>query len=178
MWFDSTPYSTIFMKNRGYSLIEVTLSIALVTMFLTVFIVNMTTTSTFAKVQLDTKIENYVSLNKYVKYNSQLTGKISKVLIISNKLEAVIEDDDGEYNNIFSLQSQVDDINEDTTFGNVDMDIITYFPDGYMETEGILSIIIDETNNVFIDIDEWSGEVSIIYTNKVEDDIVEEFNNF
>lgn len=157
------------MKNRGYSLIEVTLSIALVTMFLTVFIVNMTT-STFAKVQLDTKIENYVSLNKYVKYNSQLTGKISKVLVISNKLEAVIEDDAGEYNNIFSLQSQVDDINEDTTFGNVDMDLITYFPDGCMETEGILSIIIDETNNVFIDIDEWSGEVGITYSsNKIED---------
>ena len=159
------------MKNRGYSLIEVTLSIALVTMFLGVFIVNMTT-STFAKVQFDTKIENYVSLNKYVKYNSQLSGKISKVLIVSNKVEVVIEDDNGDYNKILNLQEQVDDINKDMIFGNSDMDLITYFPDGYMEKEGILNIILDETNSVSIDIDDWSGEVGITYnsiSNKVED---------
>ena len=151
-------------NKKGYSLIELLLSISLIAIFLTIGIICANTSSKgFA---IETKAENYITLNKYVKYTSALEGKISKIVVIDNKVKAMIENEEGEYDDIYSLQTQVEDINEDAIFESLGTNINTYYPNGSVEKESGVSISMEETNVVLIDIDEWM--MNIIYTNKVE----------
>ena len=156
-------------KRKGYTLIELLLSVTLITMFFGASIIY-TSLDARHQIQIESKVSNYISLNKYIKYHGELNGKETKLLIISNKVEAVIKNDGGDYKNILPLQVQVEDLNDGAYFDSSNEDIMTYFPDGSEENNGTITLSIDDTNNALINIEGWNC-VNIIYTNIINNTI-------
>ena len=155
-------------NNKAFSLVETLLSLTLVMMFLGAFITYIANPSLTAEVRIETKVSDYISLNKYVKYNAELNGKKTMLLVVSNKVEAVIEDTDGTYKDILSLSPQLEALNENTIFecGETNIAVI-YLPTGEIEENGELTMIIENNNTnriALINIGEFD-KVSIIYTN-------------
>lgn len=115
------------------------------------------------KVQLKSKVDDYITLNRFVKYNAMLNGKKTKVLIDTNKLKVVEEDNfTGNTAEIFTLQSKVNELNDETLFESGDfinkniVTIVTYYPDGSIEKEGTVGIKIeDEEDETWVTINEW-----------------------
>lgn len=161
-------------KKSGYTLIETLMSVVLILVFSCASI--MCYENVFANSSIEYKIDNYVSLNRFVQCNAEINGKNAKILVIDNKIKAEMEDNDGEFQNIPSLQNQVEDLNDDTEFESDNENVAIYFPDGSSEKYGPVSISMnDDTNNiVIVDINEVNT-VSITYTNKTS---CEEMSSF
>lgn len=155
------------MKNKAFTLIEVLLSLMLVVLFLGTSVI-CTESLASKQINIETKVSDYVSLSKFVKCQAELNGKQAKMLVISNKIEALIENAEGEYKNISSLQEKVDNINEDAIFGTKSTNGITYLPDGELETYGPVSISVDDTNIALVNINDFDY-AEVVYTNKIED---------
>ena len=89
-------------NNKGFTLIETLLSLTLIMLFMGVSIA-FTSVTLINNTKIETKVEDYATLNRYMRCNAELLGKKTELLISSNKLEAVIEEFDGSTKDIQSL---------------------------------------------------------------------------
>lgn len=125
-----------------------------------------------SRVRIEDKVMNFITLNRFVKYNAQLSGMKSKVFIDNNKIKVVLENIDGITNSIVSLQSQIDEVNDSVEFNSEETNIVTYLPDGSLENGGSVNLKIEE-ESALISINEWN-KVDVVYTNK-QDEFINSF---
>ncbi len=151
---------------KAFTLIETLLSLTLVLLLTSAMVFNMDSLWN-NRVRMDTKIEDYHTLARYAKCNAELKGMKSKIVLTNNKVGVILENFQGSVQEIPTLQSQLDDLNADVLFESEDTNIVTYLPDGSVEKGGVISMTMDETNSVQIEVNEWD-QFSIIHTNKVE----------
>jgi hypothetical protein len=161
-------------KRSGYTLIETLMSLVLILVFSCTSIVCYE--NVLANSSIEYKVDNYVSLNKFVQCNAEINGKNAKILVIDNKIKAEMEDNDGEFQDISSLQDQIENLNDDTEFESDNENVAIYFPDGSSEKFGPVNISMNEDTNkiVIVDINEVNT-VSITHTNRVS---CEEMSSF
>ncbi len=158
-------------QNKAYTLIEILLSVSLVLIFMITMVFNFGNLVN-NKVQLIAKVENYITLNRYVQCKAKLSGKKTKILIETNKLKVVEEDDfSGIVTEIPTLQPQIDSLNDQTIFESEETNVITYLPDGSIEKEGTINIKVEnneEDESLWVTINEWNG-IKIKSTKEVVD---------
>lgn len=152
-------------KNKGFSLIETLLSLSLLLLFLSVAIAY-TSNMFMTDVQVQTKVDNYVALNRYLKCDASLYGKKTIIMMVRNKVEAIMESSDGTMTNISSLQPQLENLNESVKFSCPFENAVTYLPNGAVEQSNPVTMIVDENTNkvATITIQEFN-EPSVVYTN-------------
>lgn len=160
-------------QNRAFTLIEVLLSVSLVLMFITAMVYNFGSLMN-SKVRLDSKVEQYITLNRYVQCNAELSGKKAIVLVETNKIKVVQQDNlTGTATDIPTLQPQIDDLNDQAIFESEETNIVTYFPDGSIEKEGTVGIKVEDNENeeqLWVTIGEWRHiKISSCHTNEVDD---------
>jgi hypothetical protein len=106
-----------------------------------------------SKIRLDSKVENYITLSRYVQCNAELSGKKATILIETNKLKVVETDFQGTTTEIPTLQPQIEDLNDQAYFESesfIDTNIVTvvtFFPDGSIEKEGTIGIKIEDVED-------------------------------
>jgi hypothetical protein len=100
------------------------------------------------KVKLNEKVSNYITLNRYVRCNAEISGKKAIILVETNKLKVIQQDNlTGQTTNIPTLEPQIDDLNDQAIFESERTNIITYLPDGSIEKEGTVGIKIEDNEN-------------------------------
>lgn len=161
------------MKKNGFTLIEVLLSTSLVLLFMSAMVFNFGTLVN-NKVRLESKIENYITLSRYVKCNAQLSGMKAKILVETNKIKVIEESYKGETVEIPTLQPQLEDLNDQAYFESEETNVVTYLPDGSIEKEGTVGIKIenseDEEEQKWVTIGDFNRvTVSSVHTNNVDD---------
>lgn len=163
------------MKRKAFTLIEVLLSTSLVLMFMSAMVFNFGTLVN-NKVKLESKIENYITLSRYVKCNAQLSGMKAKILVETNKLKVVQVDSlTGDTTEIPTLQPQIEDLNDQAIFESEETNIVTYLPDGSIEKEGTVGIKMEDKNEIedqqmWVTIGEWNRiRIESSHTNSVDD---------
>ncbi len=153
-------------NNKGFTLIETLLSLTLIMLFMGVSIA-FTSVTLINNTKIETNVEDYATLNRYMRCNAELLGKKTELLISSNKLEAVIEEFDGSTKDIQSLQPKLEDLNENTTFECVTPMIVTHLPNGEVEySQQVTMIFGDDTNKVALVNVANFNNVSVLYTNQ------------
>jgi len=159
------------MKNKNaFTLIELLLSLTLILLLSTACIFNFNTLND-NKTQLKFKADDYITLNKFVRANAELSGKNGRIFIETNKLKVVLIDFQGNINKIDNLQNQLDSLNDFTIFENDETNLITYFPDGSINRDSIVRITLEnDTNSVLIKISEMNRSSVLMSTNKVDDE--------
>jgi len=162
------------MKQRAFTLIEVLLSVSLVLMFMTAMVFNFGSLMN-SKVRLDSKIEQYITLNRYVRCNAELNGKKAIILVETNKLKVIQQDNlTGQTTNIPTLEPQIEELNDEAIFESEETNIVTYFPDGSIEKEGTVGIKVENNENeeqeMWITIGEFNHvAISSYHTNRLDE---------
>jgi type II secretory pathway pseudopilin PulG len=160
-------------QNKAFTLIEVLLSVSLILLFTSACVFNFGSLWN-KKVQLDSKVENYITLSRYVQCNAELSGKKAKILIETNKVKVVEENFQGETTSILTLQPQLEDLNDQAIFESEDTNVVTYLPDGSIEKEGTVGIKIEDDENTeeqkWITIGDFNRiTISSCHTNNVDE---------
>jgi prepilin-type N-terminal cleavage/methylation domain-containing protein len=162
------------IKQKGFTLIEVLLSLSLMLLLVSACVFNFNTLLN-NQVRIENKVSGYLTLNRFAQCSAELMGKKSKIMIDQHKVKVVMETYQGETSNIPTLESQIEELNSDALFDGNETNVITYNPDGSLEKGGKVNVSIengDETNVAHIAITEWNT-VSVVYgpvTNDVECD--------
>lgn len=160
------------MKQKGFTLIEVLLSLSLMLMLVSACVFNFNALLN-NQVRIENKVSGYLTLNRFAQCSAELMGKKSKIVIDNNKVKVIMETYQGETSNIPTLESQIEELNADALFDGIDTNVVVYLPDGSLEKGGQVNISIengDETNAAQVAIYEWNN-VRVAYgpvTNDVE----------
>jgi prepilin-type N-terminal cleavage/methylation domain-containing protein len=164
-------------QNKAYTLVEILLSITIIGLLISAMVFNFSGLVN-NKSLLKTKVEQYITLNRYVKYNASLNGKKTKILVETNKLKVVMEDNfTGIDTEISTLKPQLNDLNDQTYFESEDfintnvVTIVIYLPDGSIEKYGTVGIKIEE-EELWVGINEWSKPtINSTNNNQIEEDL-------
>lgn len=151
-------------KQKGFTLIETLLSTTIVAVLFSACVFNFDSLWN-NKTNINAKVEEYITLNRYVKYNSQLIGKKATVVVETNKLKVITIDYQGIVDSISTIQYQIDELNKNINFESKSSNVMTYFPDGSMESEGTVGMRVED-EEIWVTIGEWN-RVEINNTNRV-----------
>ena len=160
------------MKTKAFTLIEILLCVAILATIMTAVVFNMDSLMNSRNV-INSKVNDYVTLTRFVKANATIHGKTMQILVHTNKLKAVEIDNEGNVSDIATLQFQLEALNDSAVFAG---EPLTFYPDGTLHKESTVSIGLEnETNFVFVNINDWN-KVSLTTTN-TQSIVDEDFNN-